>query len=224
MDQDIPPHSNKKVILLAVGAVGLILIFLFITIFAVNSTVNDNVSNQPQAISENPTAEEQPANPNGETEPSVSVAPDGWKIYQNSAYSILYPSGWTPSELNLSGGVKGISLKPVASLINSSDAILTVTVNDPSAQKIRQSEQMYIKLGFKPSSININNTIASKLSGTIPAKTTSSIAGSKVVYTGYIILDNSGSSYLFDYSYVNSNNDAELENTMDKIISSFKLL
>lgn len=222
MEQEVPVHSNKKIILLAIGAIGLTFLFLIIAIISVNSSTNNIPESDPSHVVSDPSAKDQKQGTG--SLPLDSSESDGWKTYQNSAYSIRYPSDWQHSELSLTGGIKGISLKPVAKLINSSDVILTVTVNDPSVQRIKQSEQTYTKLGFKPSSININNTIASKLSGTIPPRTASMSAEARVINTGYIILNSSGNSYLFDYSYVNSNSDGVLEDTLEKIISSFKLL
>ncbi len=221
MEQDVPPHSNKKIILLAIGAIGLTFLFLVIAIFAVNSSTNSNTTAPSEEAVDN-SAGEQPVNADGELVPSSTKVQDGFEVYKNADYSINYPSDWQLDELNLTEGIRGISLKPAVDLGSSSNAVLTVTVSDPAVQKIKQSEQTYTKLGFKSSSVNINNVRASKLYGTLPPKTASSSAQTKFIQTGYIFLGDGGNNYFFDYSYVNLNIDTGLENTMDKIISSFK--
>lgn len=220
---DSQPHSNKQIILFALVAVVLILLSLFIAMMTVNSGEGENSEKEQVSQNNNDSVNKKQNGTNLQNvKPEDKKVIDGWKEYKSAEFSINYPPDWQLTELNLTGGVKGIGLKPIANIGNSSNIILTVSINDPAVQKLNQSEDAYMNMGFKRSTLTINNTKATKLFGTIPPKTGGSISPQqKYIYTGYVTVNHLGNSFLFDYSYVNTDVNKNVEDTITKIIASF---
>jgi hypothetical protein len=221
-EQPVQNIPNKKLFIGAAIFLAIVIVFVIITIISGTLSKKETV---PQDISQQPPKNSQsaPDTLNQNSNPSVSPAEAAkWQTYKNFQFSINYPAEWRITELNLTGGIKGIEIKPVTGLGNIEKAIISISVNDPAVQSIKKNEPMYISLGFKQSNITVNNVSVPKLSGVLGSKTASISANIKSIHTGYVVLDDQSNKYLFDYSYLSSGSNLVLEDTIDKIIASFK--
>jgi len=207
-------HSNKKVILIAAGAIGVTLLFLFTAIFVVNLESN---STKPEIVNDSIS----PSNPQTDEKPIPSKsasAPDALKTYSNSNFSINYPADWTSEELIFPDGKTGLNIKPSVNTTDSTNVAFLISVDSSSSiDAIRQKQQAYTSLGFKSSSLQVGGVQATKFQGGLGT-------GDKKLQTTFIFLQKGDTGYIFDYSYGNSSIDLVLENTFGKMISSFKFL
>lgn len=220
-----PAPKNKRLFIAAIAVFGVVLVFVLITILTGSSSKNTQniTTGTRQQGAGNPN--QQNVENSGQPLPSTSKPVDNWKTYQNANYIINYPPDWTIQELNLTGGTRGVNIKPVADLGNISNINFTVSVDTSSVvDKFKQKQEMYAQMGFKSSSILLDNTAATRLSGTIPQRSVKVPATAKILQTSYIYLAKGNNGYFLDYSYLSVNSDIQLENIFNKMLTSFKIL
>lgn len=211
------PHSNKKVLLLAGGAIGVTLIFLFLAYWTIrpNNTASPSAAESENEAKTTDLSSEQPANPT-----SVS----GWKVYKNDRFTLEYPPDWSSREVKLANGGAQVKLTPLTkSKLTPVMAIIADSIS--AAPSIRQKQQLFLNLGFATESYSVDELTATKIKGTLPPSNKPASASAKKTATlqlTHIFLDKGNFSYLFDYSYVSDQRNEELESVFTKMISSFK--
>ena len=204
-----PTHSNKKVILVAVGAVGVVLLFLFLAYLKVESDGKSNISTdsqQPEPEISSPVDSDR--NP---TPTEASMHDNNLKTYQNAQYSINYPTDWIIEELSFPDGDTGVSVVPnTSSSVNPS--LLIVESKPISSSSVKQKQQFYIDSGLTSSNYIIDNTQATRLRGTID----------NAIQLNNIYFSKGDSDYLLKYMYLGKGVDQSLEAIFIQMISSFK--
>jgi hypothetical protein len=217
--QDVPPHSNKKVIFYALAAAGATILLLVISALSVGSG-DKNTPQNTLAPKSNETESSESVDPVKTEADAIDPTPaDGWKVHKGPQYSINYPPDWKIQILSFPNGDLGTSIQPVE-LVPSEPSVLIVSTNS-TPRVTQQKQNVYIDLGFKRSNVVIDNTQAVKLTGSI--KSASASASTPAVTAAHIYLTKGQTEYLLKYSYMGRGVDQTLESLFEKMISSFRL-
>lgn len=215
------PAPNKK---LFYGALAFLAVFIiFVIVAIISSSVSNSQKRQQNAIKESTSNTEKPNTQH--LNPTQSAVMDtGWKTYKNELFSIEFPKDWKILEVKLQNGGVEIRTSPGANPNYANLIIIADSIS--SIPSIKEKQAAFVKQGFRSDIAIIDKQQASKLTGVLggSAKTSSQSANAKSLQMTHIYLDHGAYSYLFDYSYLNSGLNLELENTINKIISTFKFL
>lgn len=217
--QPAPPHSNKKVILYALAAAGATILLLVVSALSLGSGEKDTPQNT-QVPQSNNTESSEGVDPVKTEAGAIDPTPaDGWKVHKGPDYSINYPPDWKIQILSFPNGDVGTSIQSVE-LLPSEPSVLIVSTNS-EPRVTQQKQNVYIDLGFKKSTVVIDNIQAVKLTGSI--KSASASASTPAVTATHIYLTKGQTEYLLKYSYMGRGVDQTLESLFEKMISSFRL-
>jgi hypothetical protein len=215
-----PP--NKKLFIGAIAVVGIVIVFIFVSILA--SGLNKKESSAPtqQQPSSNYQTEKSNNSNSNSARSTAPATPKEWKVYQNSEFSVNYPPDWMVEELKFPNGDLGTSIHPSSKL--SSNPSFLVTSSSSSSSASLQIQKLYMGLGFKQKFISIDNIQATELSGTFPPNNQITSATKNVIQASHIYLNRGGTDYLLKYTYTELHIDKSLEEIFGKVISSFKFI
>lgn len=213
--QEAPPHSNKKVILFSLVAVGAIFVLIIISVLSISSgeKTSENNTQVLTPTDTQPKSSTDSAKQDGEATPTPL---DGWKTYKNSQFSFNYPPAWIVKALSFPNGEIGTSIQPVEISASEPSVLIVGTKSDPNITV--QKQKIYIDMGFKKSNLIIDNLQAVRLAGSI--KSASSSAG---VQANHIYFTKDQTDYLLKYSYASSGVNQVLESLFGKIIESLRV-
>jgi hypothetical protein len=224
MDQKDIPHSNKKVIFFAIGAISLVFLSLFLAYLTVGSSTN-NTSKDIEGNTSQLPSDGTKSNDTEKRQTASSIDPtpvSGWKAYRSEKFIIHHPANWQVSELVLSGGKTGVGIKP---LVNNSNANFVVSVEPrSSAQKFKNTLENYKALGFTQTSVRVSNLTGTRISGSFSPKSASASANVNAIHTVYVVLDKGNETYAVDFSYSSPRIDNQLELTVKEMIDSLRIL
>lgn len=212
---EAPIHSNKKVILLSLAAVGATIVLILISVLSISSGEKTSENNT-QVLKPTDT---QPKSSTGSAKQEAEAAPtpiDGWKTYKNSQYSFNYPPEWIVKTLSFPNGDLGTSIQPLE--ISATEPSVLIVGSQATPTVTAQKQKIYMDMGFKKSNLLIDNLQAVRLAGSI--KSASSSAG---VQANHIYFTKGQTEYLLKYSYASSGINQALESLFGKIIESFRV-
>lgn len=213
MESPIEKGPNKKLFFFALAFFAVILLFVLISIFTPNSANQGSKSTTQNNL-------------NTSTDSSPSSAPakkmEGEAMlarYQNSLFSIMYPSDWKVEEVVFPNGEKGTSFYPKKAILKSPSMLI---IESPgTANSMQQKQQNYKEIGFKSSNTLIDNNPAVKLSGTIPEQKESD-KGQDIIEATHIFVRKGDTDYLLKYMYTDKGINKEFEELFTQMIASFK--
>ncbi len=212
---------DKKVLLFVSAGFGVVILLILLTFLTISLTSKNSTPrtvNSGNSVSNNSGIAKQSSFPTQALNPTV-----GWKNYQNTQYSFLYPPDWQVQEENFSPTEPGVNIKPMSS--SASSNITIFSESGSAAATLKQNELTLVNSGFKMDFIFVDNLQATRLLGTTPP-IRANFVNQSVTYKTYLILYYNGSSYFFEYKYIGiaPNRDPQLESIFNNILASFKLL
>ncbi len=219
---------NKK-ILVFVGIFILILVALFSIILRYstspkqsNSSISENSANSP---SNNPTINNSVTSNNPAISAGVvsSSATNDWKQYSGDIYSLKYPQNWTIQDESLSG-YKIIKLSPVQN--GNYDPIspfikIIEIVN--STESLKQREEVALNTKIDYTQKNIGGKQADFSSSIINGPVIDGQSYGKL-QTSVYYLESNNIQFIIQTSFSIENTRQNDKNTVNKILSSLKII